>query len=175
MNDPTIKPRSRTLHRMIISAVFAAIIFATTAYLPRIPFAGGYVHIGDAFIYLAAGLLPMPWAMAAGAVGGALADALTGYMLWAPGTALIKAVTAMLFTAKKEKLLCKHNLVGALLSVLVCMGGYYIWETILTGSLVTPIASLFYNFLQGALSGVIYIPMAAALDKLNFKQRIMGQ
>ncbi len=157
---------------MIVAAVFAAIVFVATAYLPRIPFAGGYVHIGDAFIYLAASLLPMPWAVAAGAVGGALADALTGYMIWAPGTALIKAVTAMLFTSKKEKMLCPRNIIGAVIAVIVCMGGYYIWEVILLRDFVAPAASLFYNFLQGALSMAIYIPVAVALDRFGFKRRL---
>ena len=45
-----------TTKQLTFSAVFAALIFVTTAYLFHIPtgFNGGYVHLGDAFIYLAA-------------------------------------------------------------------------------------------------------------------------
>ena len=48
-------------------------------------FNGGYIHLGDALIYLAAVLLPAPYAMAAGAIGGGLADLLTA-PVWAPAT-----------------------------------------------------------------------------------------
>lgn len=56
------------LRNLVTAAVFAAAIAATTAYVLHIPLpTGGYVHVGDALIYLAACLLPLPWAMAAGA------------------------------------------------------------------------------------------------------------
>ena len=61
------------------AAMFAAMITLTTAYLFHIPIGanGGYIHFGDAFIYLAASLLPMPYACAAAAIGGGLADFLS--------------------------------------------------------------------------------------------------
>ena len=66
------------LYRLVTAALFAAAIAVMTAYMLHIPIpTGGYIHIGDALIYLAACLLPAPWAMAAGAVGAGLADLLT--------------------------------------------------------------------------------------------------
>ena len=64
---------------MTTTALFAALICVTTAYIFHIPFGtnGGYVHIGDTLIYLAAAILPAPYAMIAGALGGAFADLLT--------------------------------------------------------------------------------------------------
>ena len=62
--------------RLTSTALFAALICVTTAYIFHIPFGvnGGYVHIGDSLIYLAAAFLPTPYAMFAGAIGGAMAD-----------------------------------------------------------------------------------------------------
>ncbi|CDG01693.1 ECF transporter S component [Clostridium chauvoei] len=51
--------------RIVLTALFAAIICITTAFIFHIPTGmnGGYIHIGDAFIYIAASLLPTPYAI----------------------------------------------------------------------------------------------------------------
>ena len=48
----------------LTSTALAALICVTTAYIFHIPFGvnGGYVHIGDSLIYLAAAFLPTPYA-----------------------------------------------------------------------------------------------------------------
>ena len=49
------------IHLLTITALFAAAIAVMTAYLLHIPIpTGGYIHLGDALIYLAACLLPFP-------------------------------------------------------------------------------------------------------------------
>ena len=65
----------QNLHRLVTAALFAAAIAVMTAYLLHIPLpTGGYIHLGDALIYLAACLLPVPYAAAAAAIGAGLAD-----------------------------------------------------------------------------------------------------
>ena len=60
---------------LVLSAMFAAIIALTITYLFHIPTGvTGYIHLGDAFIYLAGSFLPAPYACAAAALGGGLAD-----------------------------------------------------------------------------------------------------
>ena len=51
----TIPRQDHTLRRMNAGAMLAAVIALTTAYLFHIPVGGngGYIHIGDAFVYLA--------------------------------------------------------------------------------------------------------------------------
>ena len=67
----------RKLHLLVISALFAAAIAVMTAYLLHIPIpTGGYIHVGDALIYLAACLLPAPYAVGAAMVGAGLAACL---------------------------------------------------------------------------------------------------
>ena len=59
----------KLLKRICTAAVFAAIVFIATGFLPRIPIGSGYVHIGDAAIYLCAAMLPAPFAAPAAAIG----------------------------------------------------------------------------------------------------------
>ena len=51
-----------------------------------------------------------PQSPAAGAVGAGLADVLSGYAMWAPGTVVIKAVTALFFSCASPKIVTLRNL-----------------------------------------------------------------
>ncbi|MBR6535800.1 MAG: ECF transporter S component [Lachnospiraceae bacterium] len=50
------------LKNMCLAGVLTALVFVFTAYL-HIPSVNGYVHVGDGFIYFAACLLPLPYAL----------------------------------------------------------------------------------------------------------------
>ncbi len=159
---------------LTLSAVLGALIFVATAYLPRIPIPGGmgYVHIGDAFLYLAASILPMPYAMAAGAIGAGLADVVTGFAIYAPGTILIKAACVPFFTAKKNKLLCARNITAIVPGAVICVGGYYIYEALIYQSFITPAANLLFNLVQGVASAVIFVIMAFLFDRFKLGEQI---
>jgi len=157
---------------LTLSAVFAALIFLATAYLPRLPFPGGYVHIGDAMLYLAACMLPTPWACAAGAIGAGLADAMTGYLLWAPGTMLIKAAMVLPFTSKGTRILSLRNLPGTIAAGVICVGGYYLYEAMLLGSFAGAAASVWFNALQAAASALGYVGIGALMDCADMKTRL---
>ena len=100
-----------------MTGLFAAMIYVLTAWL-HIPTGAGYTHAGDGLIYLAASMLPTPYAMAAGAIGAGLADGLSGFVVWLPGTIVIKAITALCFSRKTEKIICVRNLLGIILRLL---------------------------------------------------------
>ena len=106
------------MKNLTLSAMFAAVIMLMILYLFHIPVgsSGGYVHFGDAFIYLAACFLPMPYACGAAAIGAGLADVLSGSAIWAIPTMIIKPLTALWFTNKQEKLFNRHNLIGVLIA-----------------------------------------------------------
>lgn len=104
-----VKSKTNKLLLLVLSALFAAMITVMTAFLFHIPIGvnGGYLHFGDALIYLAASMLPTPYACIAAAVGAGLADIVSGAPIWAPFTLVIKACIALLFTAKKKS--CSIN------------------------------------------------------------------
>lgn len=161
MNDKKIK-------LMCIAGVFTAVVFVFTAYL-HIPVYTGYVHVGDAFIYLGACILPLPYAVVVGALGALLADCLTGYALWAPGSALIKAVTVFCLSSKASKIVCKRNLIGLIPTWFICVGGYYLYEGIITGNFAAPLAGIPGNITQTLLSSVLFILLGKAFDKMKIK------
>ena len=154
-----------------LTGVFTALIFVLTAFV-HIPSYTGYVHIGDAFIYLAASILPLPYAMFAGAVGAMLADVVSGFAIWAPGTLIIKAVTVFFFTAAHKNIICKRNMLALIPSAVMCIGGYYLYEGLIYGNFLTPLYGMIGNLAQAAFSSVIFIAAGSALDKAHIKEHI---
>ncbi len=163
------KPNSQD---MVLAAVFAAAIAATTAYILHIPLpTGGYVHVGDALIYLAACLLPLPWAMAAGAVGGMAADLLTAPM-WAPATFVIKAVICLPFTRRGEKLACRRNAAAACAAGLISPTLYGFVNVFLAQSWAAYWPQFLGTLIQGVGSGIVFAVLALACDKAGLKRQL---
>lgn len=174
------KSRIRTnLTLTAIAAVFAALTAVMTAFL-HIPSGvnGGYVHVGDAVIFLAASFLPTPYAVGAAAIGGGLADIISGAPLWAPFTVVIKALLAMLISSKSEKLLARRNMLMMIPCAAISIAGYYIASAVITvisggafgAGLIAAVGEILGNVIQAGGSTILYFIVAFALDKANFKQ-----
>ena len=86
-----MKQENEKLRYLARAGMFAAMTALLTATL-HIPVGNGYIHCGDAVIFLAAALLPMPYAVGASAIGGMMADVLSGYPSYALPTFLIKGM-----------------------------------------------------------------------------------
>lgn len=166
---------TKPLTLLTVTALFAAMITLMTAYIFHIPYGvnGGYIHFGDALIYLAAVLLPRPYALAAAAVGGGLADLLSAPM-WAPATIIIKMLITLPFTSRTPHMLNKRNLAAPVLAAVISIGGYYLAEGLIFGSFATAAASAFGNVVQGIGSMVIFLILAGALEKANLKGRFFS-
>lgn len=154
---------------MCLSGVLVALVFVFTAYL-HIPSVNGYVHIGDGFIYFAACLLPLPYALFVGAGGAVLADCLTGYAVWAPGSAVIKALLVLCFCRREKKILSGRNLLALPIAAVICVGGYYLYGSIIAGSFAAALADVPGNIMQSVSSSVLFAVLAAAADKLRIKK-----
>lgn len=158
--------------KITMTGLFAAMIAVMTAYICHIPYGvnGGYIHFGDALIYMAAVFLPRPYALAAGALGGGLADLLTAPM-WAPATIIIKMLITLPFTSKEGRILAPRNIAAPFIAAVLSGAGYFLAEGILFGSFVAPVASLSGSAIQAGGSAVIYFLLAAALDKAHVKNK----
>lgn len=159
--------------KMVLTALFAAMITVMTAYICHIPTGinEGYIHFGDALIYMAACFLPMPYAIAAGAIGGGLADLLTA-PVWAVATMIIKALICLPFTSKGPKILCGRNVAAVCISGLISAVGYAIAEGIMFGTWVTSIAGFSGSAIQSGGSAVLFILLGLALDKIGLKRKV---
>ncbi len=83
------------VRKLVLAGLMTALVYIATALLPRLPIPftqGGYVHLGDSMIFIAAILLGWKYGAFVGGVGSALADILGGYAIWAIPTLIIKAI-----------------------------------------------------------------------------------
>ena len=88
----------KSLLKITYTGIFTAIILIATSVIKFSTGLGeGYIHLGDSFVYLSACILPFPFCLIAGGLGGALADILSGYAIWAIPTMLIKMLNAVPF------------------------------------------------------------------------------
>lgn len=159
---------------LVFTALFASLIFMFTAYIFHIPVGngGGYVHLGDAFIFIAASLLPFPYALFAGAIGAGLADFACGAAIWIPATIIIKPLMALMFTSKGYKLLVKRNIAAPVLAGIICLAGYYVAEGIIYGNFIAALASIGSGLIQFFGSMVLYYLLARAIDIAKLKDRM---
>ena len=173
--------KNNKVKRVCITGLMAALVCVATAFI-KMPTGinSGYLHFGDSMIYIAACVLPLPYACAAAAVGGFVADMLAGAAMWAPFTAVIKALNALPFalvytlrkTQSPQKILNKTTAFMPIVSGLITIFGYFLVEGLLY-TFPSAAVSMLASLVQATGSAVIYYIFAAALDKLDFKKRIM--
>lgn len=163
----------KKIRLMCFAGIFAAIVFVFTAYL-HIPSHTGYTHVGDGFIYLAACLLPLPYAIFVGATGSVLADCLTGFAIWAPSSLIIKATAVLFFSRKHKRIVCLRNILALLPAWVLCIGGYYLYEAWITGNFMTPLAGIPGYITQSVFSTLLFVIAGIAIDKLNIKTKLVG-
>jgi uncharacterized repeat protein (TIGR04002 family) len=168
-----MKKTDSRIYNITLTGIFAALITIFTAYIGHIPVGahGGYVHFGDGLIYLTAAILPAPYAMAAGAIGGGLADLLTA-PAWAIATIIIKALLVLPFTNKGSTILNKRNYIAPIIAYLISHTGYFIAEAVMFGIKTALLSGLTGGLVQSGGSMVFFILLGQALDKINFKSKV---
>ena len=154
-----------------------AIIFIS-ANLIRIPTIGGFVHLGDCMVLVAAALLGKKRGALASGIGMALVDLYSGYIIWAPFTFIIKALMAYIAGAILEY---NHSyfvpfLVAGIFMVVAYFFSGAIIAFLFTGSSNTIIGALAYsakdiigNILQVGVGIVIALPLSKVLYKQEKK------
>lgn len=175
----TVKTREKeiiTVKRLVVTAFMAAMTTLMTAYICHIPLGinEGYIHLGDAVIYIAAAILPAPYAMVAGAIGGGLADLLTA-PVWAPATIIIKVLITIPFTNQKTKIINTRNVAALFIALVINVVGYFLAEGIMYGFTTAFFVSVSGNLVQSIGSAVVFILFGFSLDKVHFKARFMKE
>lgn len=166
--------KNKKLLKIIISAVFASLITGLT-FFPKVPIpGGGYIHLGDTIIYLAASFLPLPYAMTAAAIGGGLADLLAGYAAYAPFTLIAKALLTISFTYKNAKILSKRNYLAPLAGIVVTTAVYFVADWTLYG-IAGAVSGIIWNVAQAVASMLVYYVTATAFDKMQLRQKLTGK
>lgn len=167
--------KNKKLKLIVMTAVFAAVIYVATMFI-KVPMPlSGYAHLGDAFIFLAASILPLPYAMAAGAIGAGIADFTSPYAIWTIATIIIKPLVCIAFTSKKEKIINARNIAAPIIGSAVTILLYSVYALFITKDATFMSAFLpqvITCSIQCALCVPAYYIFAFALDKTNLKNRI---
>ena len=184
INRRRVAMKNGKLKLLTESAVFAALTFVLTFTL-KIYTPTGYVHLGDAAVYLAASVLPSPYAFVAAGLGGALSDLLGGYVQYVLPTFIIKALLTLAFTAKAEKIICKRNLLSLIPATFITVVGYYITGAVLLAlsaegisdllipqTWITALSNIPENTMQAVVCAAVYVVFGHALDRLGFKKKL---
>lgn len=135
--------KKELLRKQILTAMFTALICAATLVIQiPTPVTSGYVNVGDCFV-LTAGWFLGPWyGLFAGGVGSALADLISGYPHYIPGTFVIKGLMALIAALLSHRLRGKQpsrvgRLISALAAELIMVGGYFLYAWAILGKAVT--------------------------------------
>lgn len=164
--------RSKKTRYMVTASLFAALICLTTAYILHIPTGNsGYVHIGDAFIYLGAALLPTPYAIFCAAIGAAMADLVTGSAVWVVPTLIIKSILVLFLTSKTNKIINIRNVLGSFIAGFVGWVLYMVAGGIIVGSFTSAFVFSLIGLVQPIGSFIVFILIGLALDKFDIKKK----
>lgn len=170
--------KKESIKKITLTAILAALITVTTAVV-KIPIGinDGYVHLGDAVIYLA-GCLLGPYAAIAASIGGALADILVGAAVWAIPTAIIKPLNSIPFIIatsyyvkrnETHKIIHPSTVLMTVVSGMITTFGYFIAEGLMF-SFESAAATLLFGLAQPIGSAIAFVLVGFALDKVNIQK-----
>lgn len=168
------KENDKLIH-IVYAGLFAALTALMTSVL-HIPIGNGYIHCGDAVIFLAAAILPMPYAVGAAAMGGMLADVLAGYPMYALPTFIIKGILAVIFSMiGGTRLIEPRRIFSVILCGIISILGYWFTAVLLYGGWTAQfIETVPGNAMQAAGSGILYAITAAGLERVrNSRQNLV--
>ena len=174
-----MKDSGNRLLKITTTAVFIALTCVLTMAV-RIPSpTKGYLNFGDCAVLFSGFLLGPVWGAVAGGVGSALADLLTGYPVYIPGTLIIKALMALVVSALPG-LISGHEkkrprigfALSAVIAELLMTAGYYVYEAVFIGiGFTAAFAGVLGNIVQGAVGVLGAYFLIEALSRTDFFRR----
>ena len=160
----------KKLHRLVLAALFTALTTVMTMVIQVPSPMQGYVNLGDCGVLLSAWVLGPAWGGAAAGIGSMLADLLSGYAHYAPGTLVIKtcmAVAAALILRAFQA----GQLAGGAAAGTIMVMGYFGYAGLLLGNGLSAAASIPGNIVQ-AVFGLV---AAVAVMQVLIRSRSLAQ
>ena len=159
--------------KIVMAALMAALACVATMIIKIPSPLKGYINLGDCIVLVAGWLLSPAWGFLAAGLGSALADILSGYVVYGPATFLIKGLMALV-AFYGFKLL--HNKCGNLVSrivsgigaEIVMIVGYFIFAGFLYG-----FGPAVVNIPANAVQGIAGILIGIVVMKICDQSRIV--
>lgn len=159
----------KDLRKLVLAALMAALCTVMTLVIQVPSPMQGYVNLGDCAVLLSAWLLGPLYGGAAAGVGSMLADLLSGYAHYAPGTLVIKlamAVTAAaVLRALEKRSPMLGRAAGGALAEGIMVAGYFGYASLWLGKGLAAAASIPGNLFQGAVGLACALAVYALLSR----------
>ena len=146
------------IRKLVLAALMAALCTIMTMVIQVPSHMQGYVNLGDCAVLMSAWVLGPLYGGAAAGIGSALADLLSGYAHYVPGTFAIKLVmavaAALIFRAATKKGLSPSavllgQIVGGVVAEVIMVLGYFAYASLWLGKGLAAAASIPGNIVQG--------------------------
>ena len=160
--------KENKVYKLVLSAVFCALVFTMTFIAIPAPSVGN-INLGDCMVILCATLIGGWYGVFYAALGAGLCDIASGYTIYAPGTFLIKALMVAViiivrkFAFKSNKTL--SIIVSGLGAEIVMILGYFIYEATVLGYGMGAVMNPPFNAIQGVLNLIAASLLFATLKK----------
>ena len=163
---------SLRIRKIIFAALLASLVCVATMVIKVPSPLQGYLNLGDGVVLLAGWLLAPGYGFLAAAIGSALADVFSGYLLYAPATFLIKGLMAVVayfgFKCLKDKTGdIPGRLASGFLAELLMVLGYYVFEGFLYGFVPSAV-----NILPNGVQGVAGMSLGVILIRIFEKHHM---
>lgn len=161
---------SKKIKTMTLAALLAAFACVATMLIQVPTPTKGYVNLGDCIVNISAWLLGPVYGAAAAGIGSAMADVISGYIVYAPATLIIKGLMAaasfFVYRAISKKANSVFSRVAAAITAeLIMVAGYGIFEAIMYGSVATAFLGVSGNLIQGLMGIVSSVVIYEAVIK----------
>lgn len=176
MNENAITTQSvkSKIKDLVTTALLISMVFIATMFINiRLPISvnGGLIHLGTGMLYISAIVFGKKKGAIAGAFGMSLFDVVSGWVLWAPFTFVIRGVMGYIVgsianSRDKDGKSFVMNILAVLVGGAWMIIGYYITEVILYGNWITPVTSIPGNVFQIVL-GSISLAVAPILKRVK--------
>lgn len=157
------------IRKLVMAALMAALACVATIIIKIPSPLKGYINLGDCIVLLSGWLLSPMWGFLAAGLGSAMADILSGYVIYGPATFLIKGLMALaaFYGFKLLKNKCGNlasRIISGIAAEVVMVVGYFIFAGILYG-FGPAMVNIPANTVQGVAGIVIGILGVKILDK----------
>lgn len=161
-------------YSICIMALFAALTYIATTFI-RIPIPLGYAHIGNSVIIFASVICGPVVGLLAGAIGSSLADLLTGYVMWAPFTFVIKVgigIIAGYMAGRPDKQNKVRIFAGAVVSMIFMVVAYTVSGMILYGSAEAGLSQVPGLAAEGVVNIAVFYILYYALKRVGLNRKL---
>lgn len=165
-----MKPNNR-IRLLTLTGMLTALTTVATIFI-QIPSVAtkGYINLGDTIVNISAWIIGGLYGGFAGGVGSALADIITGYVVYAPATLIIKFLMAFCCfnvynVCSKKFSSITSRIISVIVSELIMITGYSIFAGFMYGSLQSALLSVPDNIAQGVMGAVFSVVLYECILK----------